>query len=95
MNPFYGKHHTEETKEVLSNLAKERYLDEDNPFYGKYHTNESKKKMSEAHKKIPKENMVGMGRKTQNLQYEQCKRLIIKKLFNMIYNIKRSQDINQ
>ena len=55
MNPFYGKHHTEETKEVLSNLAKERYLDEDNPFYGKYHTNESKKKMSEAHKKIPKE----------------------------------------
>ena len=37
----------------------------------------------------------GMGRKTQNLQYEQCKRLIIKKLFNMIYNIKRSQDINQ
>lgn len=95
LNPFYGKHHTEETKEVLSNLAKERYLDEDNPFYGKYHTNESKKKMSEAHKKYQKKNMVGMGRKTQNLQYEQCKRLIIKKLFNMIYNIKRSQDINQ
>ena len=63
MNPFYGKHHTEETKEVLSNLAKERYLDEDNPFYGKYHTNESKKKMSEAHKKIPKEKHGRYGKK--------------------------------
>lgn len=32
LNPFYGKHHTDETKKVLSNLAKERYLSEDNPF---------------------------------------------------------------
>lgn len=41
-NPFYGKHHTEDTKERLSG--------ENNPMYGKKHTAESKKKMSEARK---------------------------------------------
>lgn len=41
-NPFYGKHHTEETKEKLKG--------ENNPMYGKQHTDESRKKMSEARK---------------------------------------------
>lgn len=51
-----GLVHTEETKQHLSELAKERYsTPQDNPFYGKNHSEESKRKMSESHKKIPKE----------------------------------------
>lgn len=51
-----GVSHTEETKQYLSELAKERYsTPQDNPFYGKTHSEESRRKMSESHKKIPKE----------------------------------------
>lgn len=51
-----GATHTEETKQLLSELAKERCSKpEDNPFYGKRHTEESKRQMSVAHKNIPKE----------------------------------------
>lgn len=43
-NPFYGKTHTEETKLIMSEKAKER-TGERNPFYGKKHTEESKQKI--------------------------------------------------
>lgn len=46
-NPFYGKHHTEETKGELSKLAKEKYIGENNPMYGKRHSKEAIRKMSE------------------------------------------------
>lgn len=46
-NPFYGKTHTEETKMILSEKAKER-TGERNPFYGKQHTEESKQKIRDA-----------------------------------------------
>jgi len=39
-NPFYGKHHSEETLEKLSG--------ENNGMYGKHHTEESRKKMSDS-----------------------------------------------
>lgn len=42
-NPFYGKSHTEETKLILSEKAKERYKNkEDHPFTGRHHTDEAK-----------------------------------------------------
>lgn len=44
-NPFYGKHHSEETKKKLSASSK-RFAGENNPMYGKHHSEESKKKMS-------------------------------------------------
>lgn len=40
-NPFYGRHHSEET------LIK--FRGENNPFYGKKHSEESRKKISEHH----------------------------------------------
>ena len=43
---FFGKHHTEETKQKMSEVQK----GENNPMYGKHHTEETKKKMSEAQK---------------------------------------------
>lgn len=47
-NCFYGKHHTPETKKLLSEINKIRnYTGENNPFYGKRHTEEVKKRMSE------------------------------------------------
>lgn len=48
LNPFYGKHHSEETKNKLSEAAKLRCQGENNPFYGKCHSEETKQKISQA-----------------------------------------------
>ena len=47
LNSFYGKTHTDETKEKLSELAKGRMAGENNPFYGKKHTYETIQKLKE------------------------------------------------
>ena len=61
-NPFYGKHHTEKSKSIISQKASIRQLGDknnkpwlgvkgsDNPRYGTFHSEESKKKMSESAK---------------------------------------------
>ena len=49
-NPFYGKKHTEESKEKQRLLMVGRYDGKKNPFYGKSHSEETKKKMSAIHK---------------------------------------------
>ena len=49
-NPFYGKHHTEETKEKISKSRKGKRAGEQHPFYGKHHTEETKEKISENRK---------------------------------------------
>jgi hypothetical protein len=69
-NPFYGKNHTEETKEKLRVFKIGKKLDEEtkqkmrisnlgekNNFYGKTHTEETRKKMSEI--KIGNKNAFG------------------------------------
>jgi hypothetical protein len=45
-NSFYGKHHTEETKKILSKKSKEYCSTHKNPFYGKSHTEETKNILS-------------------------------------------------
>lgn len=51
-HPFYGKTHTDEVKNRLSKIYKERFsVPENNPFYGKHHTEETKRKIGESHKK--------------------------------------------
>lgn len=42
-NPFYGKHHTQETKDA-------HFIGENNPMYGRHHTEEAKRTISEANK---------------------------------------------
>ena len=54
-NPFYGKHHTEETRRRMAEVHKGKQVGENNPFYGKHHTEESKRRNSEAHKNISDE----------------------------------------
>ncbi len=62
-NPFYGKHHSDETKRKLSESKKGKHHSEEtkrklseankgekNPFYGKHHSEEVKRKISEAGK---------------------------------------------
>lgn len=58
-NSFYGKKHSDETKEKIANAARSRIpwnkgksvgAGVDNPFYGKKHSDESKKDMSNAKK---------------------------------------------
>lgn len=50
-NPFYGKKHSDETKEKLSKKMSGRYDGENNPFYGKKHTKKTRKKMSQPRSK--------------------------------------------
>lgn len=49
-NPFYGKHHTIETKEKWSQDRKGKYIGKDNPFFGKHHTEETKEKLRKVRK---------------------------------------------
>jgi group I intron endonuclease len=45
---FYGKSHSNETKEKVSNTMNGRHVGKDNPFYGRKHTSETLKKMSDS-----------------------------------------------
>ena len=49
-NPFYGKHHTEETKKMIGEKIKSERCGENHPMYGKHLTEETKQKISESHK---------------------------------------------
>lgn len=49
-NGMYGKTHSEETKQKISNSRKNKLIGVDNPFYGKHHSEETKRKISEIHK---------------------------------------------
>jgi len=57
-NHFYGKKHTEESKQKQREKMIGKYSGENSPFYGKTHTEEARKKISLTHKgkKITKEN---------------------------------------
>jgi group I intron endonuclease len=46
--PMRGRHHSDATKEKISDSGK-RFAGENNPFYGKKHTEESLQKMSDNH----------------------------------------------
>jgi len=41
-NPFYGKHHSDEIKELIRERMTGKYCGENNPFYGKHHSDETK-----------------------------------------------------
>lgn len=45
-NPFYGKHHTEETKKKLSEMRTGQYVGEKSPLYGTHLSEETRQKMS-------------------------------------------------
>ena len=48
-NSFYGRHHSEETKRILSDKTKEKLSNPENhPMYGKHQSEESKKKNMES-----------------------------------------------
>jgi len=45
-NPFFGKHHSEETKEKIRKKLRPINQGKRNPFYGKHHSEETKAKLS-------------------------------------------------
>ena len=50
-NPFFGKHHTDESRRKISDAKKLNPMTGDkNPFFGKHHTEETRKKISDVHK---------------------------------------------
>lgn len=50
-HPMYGKYHSEETKQKLSNIFSIKNAGEGNPMYGKHHSEETRKKISDKAKK--------------------------------------------
>ncbi len=46
-NPFYGKHHSEETKKKISENRKGKKTGKEHPMYGKKHSQEDLEKMSQ------------------------------------------------
>lgn len=46
-NPFYGKHHTKETRKKISIALIGKMAGDKNPFYGKSHTEKTKRRLSE------------------------------------------------
>lgn len=53
-NPMYGKHHSEETRNKISESLKKYYKEHDSPNKGKSHTEETKRKISENKKEYYK-----------------------------------------
>ena len=49
-NPFYGKHHSEETKKRISESRKGKLAGTEHPMYGKQHTKDALQKMSQNRK---------------------------------------------
>jgi len=64
-NPFFGKHHTEETKKLIGNKSKGR-----KSFLGKKHTEIAKKKMSETRIRLRLSEGKSNGRYIHGLAYE-------------------------
>ena len=50
-NPFYGKKHSQDSKDKISKSGIGKYSGDKNPFFGKRHTEKTRKKMSESKKK--------------------------------------------
>lgn len=46
-NPFYGKHHTELTKQKISENRKGKLIGKQHPMYGKHHTEETLQQISQ------------------------------------------------
>lgn len=57
-NPFFGKQHTEATKNKMSLAKKGKYKGSENPNFGNKNTLESKTKMSISQGKLTKENVL-------------------------------------
>lgn len=49
-NPFYGKHHTDKTKQLISQSRKGKCVGLEHHMYGKHHTQEELKKISDNRK---------------------------------------------
>lgn len=49
-NPFYGKQHSKETKQKISNSRKGKCSGKDHPLYGKHHSKNSIEKISASRK---------------------------------------------
>lgn len=75
VNPFKGKHHTEEAKELNRQKHLNHYDGEKNPFYGKHHTEETKQKMRE--RKVSEETR----KKLSESAKERCKKVKNKNTF--------------
>lgn len=52
-NPFFGKHHTEASKQKIRDSGAGKFTGDKNHFFGKSHTDETKRKLSEANKGRP------------------------------------------
>jgi len=55
-NPFFGRSHTEETKQLMSAAKEGKYVGENSPSFGRKHSPETKQKMKDAKASYLKDN---------------------------------------
>ena len=53
-NPFFGKRHSEETRNHLSKIRKGNNIGNENPFFGKRHSEETRERLSKIRKELCK-----------------------------------------
>ena len=83
-NPFYGKKHSAETRELLSFKASQR-MGNKNPFYGKHLTEEHKKRMNEALGDISGANNPLYGKKHSQESIEKMKKKALERVSSADY----------
>lgn len=87
-NPFYGKQHTEETKNKIAAINSEKFKGENNPFYGKSHTDEVKQHLS----KIGKESNNGENNPFYGKKHtEETKQILREKTTNYFKNLSENE----
>jgi group I intron endonuclease len=79
-NPFYGKHHTEKTKEILRNKNIGKFADDKNYFYGKHFTNEQNSFYGKHHTEKTKEIISDTNSKTWLINLPEGNTIIYKSL---------------
>jgi hypothetical protein len=84
-NPFYGKHHSDESKQKMSKSHKGQLAGKKHPFYGKHHTEESKNKMSSSLKGKPSA-FKGRHHTEESITANKQKNLILKLAVKEAYN---------
>ena len=58
--PFYGQHHTEESKQKMSKKLKEKWKNQKHPWIGRKHSEETKAKISASNRNISEETRAKM-----------------------------------
>lgn len=92
-NPFFGKQHTEKSKQLMSESKTGKMNGVNNPMYGKCHTEEIRKKMSENHADFKGEKHPRFGKSEQymGIHNGKSKQVYCPELNQIFINIRNAE----